>query len=223
MVKNKYVSYPDSGLTGAVVNGRTMPDSVNAGEVRYYDSITDGLEAVNSGEADFFYGLSAAIEEDLQREHYPNVTSIATVNKSTDISVALLRPVETELLTIFNKVIGNMSKQTRNAILDRNLVSMGSSSVSLSELMYANPLAFIAAVSVFVLFIAGVLLIIGRAKVKNALMETELRRAEAENHAKGEFLSRMSHEIRTPMNAIMGLSDLACMAENVPPSWRGNW
>ena len=83
--------------------------------------------------------------------------------------------------------------------------------------MYANPLAFIAAVSVFVLFIAGVLLIIGRAKVKNALMETELRRAEAENHAKGEFLSRMSHEIRTPMNAIMGLSDLACMAENVPP------
>ncbi|RHP29088.1 ATP-binding protein [Lachnotalea sp. AF33-28] len=217
VVKNKYVSYPDSGLTGAVVNGRTMPDSVNAGEVRYYDSITDGLEAVNSGEADFFYGLSAAIEEDLQREHYPNVTSIATVNKSTDISVALLRPVETELLTIFNKVIGNMSKQTRNAILDRNLVSMGSSSVSLSELMYANPLAFIAAVSVFVLFIAGVLLIIGRAKVKNALMETELRRAEAENHAKGEFLSRMSHEIRTPMNAIMGLSDLACMAENVPP------
>lgn len=60
-------------------------------------------------------------------------------------------------------------------------------------------------------------LIIGRAKVKNALMETELRRAEAENRAKGEFLSRMSHEIRTPMNAIMGLSDLACMAENVPP------
>jgi signal transduction histidine kinase/ActR/RegA family two-component response regulator len=217
VVKNKYVSYPDSGLTGAAVKGRTMPDSANAGEVRYYDSITDGLEAVNRGEADFFYGLSAAIEEDLQRDHYPNVTSIAAGNNSTDISIALMRPVDTELLTIFNKIIGNMSVQTRNAILDRNLVSMGSSSFSLSELMYANPLAFIAVISIFVLFIAAVFLIMGRAKVKNALMETELRRAEAENRAKDEFLSRMSHEIRTPMNAIMGLSDLACMAENVPP------
>ena len=47
-------------------------------------------------------------------------------------------------------------------------------------------------------------------------MQNELKRAEAESKAKGEFLSRMSHEIRTPMNAIVGMAELTCMLPDVP-------
>lgn len=36
-----------------------------------------------------------------------------------------------------------------------------------------------------------------------------LRRADAANHAKTDFLARMSHDIRTPINGIMGMLDIA--------------
>lgn len=37
--------------------------------------------------------------------------------------------------------------------------------------------------------------------------------AEAANKAKSDFLATMSHEVRTPLNAIIGMSDLAMMAQ----------
>ena len=51
-----------------------------------------------------------------------------------------------------------------------------------------------------VLFLALTLcvLFIARARMRAALVESNLARAEAESRAKGDFLSRMSHEIRTP-------------------------
>jgi signal transduction histidine kinase/HPt (histidine-containing phosphotransfer) domain-containing protein/ActR/RegA family two-component response regulator len=47
---------------------------------------------------------------------------------------------------------------------------------------------------------------------KNALRQAK-ETAESATKAKSEFLANMSHEIRTPMNAIIGLTDLAMMAD----------
>jgi signal transduction histidine kinase/CheY-like chemotaxis protein len=40
-------------------------------------------------------------------------------------------------------------------------------------------------------------------------------KAEAANHAKGEFLARMSHEIRTPINAIIGMTTIGKSAKDI--------
>jgi signal transduction histidine kinase/CheY-like chemotaxis protein/HPt (histidine-containing phosphotransfer) domain-containing protein len=41
-------------------------------------------------------------------------------------------------------------------------------------------------------------------------------RSDEESKSKSSFLARMSHEIRTPMNAVIGMSELALRAENLP-------
>ena len=123
-----------------------------------------------------------------------------------EISFAMDRPINPDLMTILNKSIFSLSEEERNTISDRNLVSMGYSTMTMGELIYANPVAFIAIFSAFVLLSAISVLLIMKARLRNAMIQGELEKAEAQSRAKGEFLSRMSHEIRTPMNAIMGLS-----------------
>lgn len=58
--------------------------------------------------------------------------------------------------------------------------------------------------------------------MKATVMQSNLKKDEADSRARGEFPSRMSHEIRTPMNAVVGLVDLTNMMEDVPDNVREN-
>lgn len=216
IVRNKAITYPGDNLTGAIVAGKRMPSEITAANVRYYDTVQDGIRAVEQGEADFMYGLATSMELEIQRYRFLNIVPVTITGGSIDISFALARPIQPQLLTILNKVIGSLTQEEQEELLNRNMVSIGSTAMSLKDMVYAYPIAFIAIITVFVLLAAGIFMIIVRSRMKNALMKTELEKAEAQSRAKGEFLSRMSHEIRTPMNAIVGLADLTCMMEKVP-------
>lgn len=222
IVKNKSTNYPSDGLVAGILNGRTLPPEIPASQILYYDSPSDCLKAVNTGEVDFLYGLSSSIEQEMQLHRYSNVIPISSINNSLEIGFAMDRPVDTYLLTILNKAIGNMSAEEQHSLTDRNMVSMGYSSMPLGELIYANPVAFIVIFSAFILLATISLLSIMRARLRNSLIQSELEKAEAKSRAKGEFLSRMSHEIRTPMNAIMGLANLTCMEEQLPVQVESN-
>ncbi|WP_087065786.1 ATP-binding protein [Intestinibacillus massiliensis] len=222
VVRNKAATYPDEGLVCAVVEGQPLPTGITAAEVRIYPTITDALIAVNSGEADFTYGLASRMEWDIQRYHFSNLVPVTLVNDRSNIGFALRRPADPDLLTILNKAINSLSSQERAAILDRNMVSIGTNSLSLMELIYANPMTFIAVLSLFLLVLVAAVLGIYRARMRAALMQNNLEKAEAESRAKGEFLSRMSHELRTPMNAVVGLADLTSMMEGTPADVQEN-
>lgn len=217
VLKNKAVSYPGPGLTCGILNGRMLPVSFEAEKIRSYDTVPELLKAVNSGEVDYIYGISAMLEQELQNHRYLNVAPVTRESDSTDIAFAVARPVTPELLTILNKAVGNISTDEKAAILDRNLVSVGYTRLSIQDLIYANPVASILVLGCVLFLVMAMILLVVRSRMKNALMQSRLEAAEAKSLAKSGFLSQMSHEIRTPMNAIVGLADLTCMAEEVPP------
>ena len=198
------------------MDGCRVPDSIAAAHVRSFATPRDYLDAVNRGEIDFVYGISPAIEHEMQAHRYTNIVPLSSINNNMEISFAMDRPINPDLMTILNKSIFSLSEEERNTISDRNLVSMGYSTMTMGELIYANPVAFIAIFSAFALLSAISVLLIMKARLRNAMIQGELEKAEAQSRAKGEFLSRMSHEIRTPMNAIMGLANLTCMEERLP-------
>jgi signal transduction histidine kinase len=209
IVRNKACSYPAPGLVGALVESQRFPSGISAEKIRSYPGIKEALAAVNSGEVDFIYGLSSKMEQDILRYHFTNLAPVTLVNDQSAISFALPTPVDPDLLTVLNKAINNLSESERTVIRNRNLESIGVNEFSLTDFIYANPLQFMFIV-MFVLSVlfTALLLAIG-ARMKATVIQGNLKRAEAANLAKSEFLSRMSHEICTPMNGIVGMSTIA--------------
>lgn len=222
IARNKSVSFPFEGLVGAVLEGREMPKEIGAAQVKYFSNVSEAMRAVNNRDVDFFYGLSANMEQEIQSHHYANVVPNTLVNDRNEICFAMTGPAQAELLTIMDKAINSMSSERKEALVNQNMISVGTVSLSIVELMYANPIMFITIIACVFILVVILVLVVSRSRLRAAKMQVSLERAEAENHAKGEFLSRMSHEIRTPMNAIVGLSDLTCMLEGVPDNVRSN-
>ena len=216
VVRNKGVSYPSEGLVGSIAAGKRLPATIHAAEVQEYEDLSEALRAVDQGEIDFVYGLAARLEQEIQQHHFSNLVPVTLVNDQVEIAFAIPRPVDDALLMILNKAINSISGSQANEIVERNLVAIGSSRLSLSDLLYADPVLFITVIAVFLLLLVAVTVLISYLRVRAARMKSELARVEAESKAKGEFLSRMSHEIRTPMNAVVGLTDLTAMMEGVP-------
>ncbi len=218
VMKNKSVSYPGEGLTCAVLTGRTLPPNLNPAEIRYYDTLAEMITAVNTWEADYLYGVSAMLEQEMQNHRYLNILPVTQASDdNTQAAFAIAMPAEAELLTVLNKAISNIPTHEKTAMLNRNMVSLGYTRMSIQDLIYANPLVTLLLFSGILLSATTGALFFIRSRMKNSIMRSRLEAAEEKSHAKSEFLSRMSHEIRTPMNAIIGLTDLACMEQNVPP------
>lgn len=222
VVRNKAVSYPSEGLRASVLSGRSLPEGVEAAEVYNHVNAAEALAKINKGELDFVYGFSPHLESEIQKYHFNNITPVSLVNENTDICFALNYPVDSELLTILNKAINSLTVEEKNTLLNQNMVAIGTDRYSLESFIYADPIAFAVTMGIILIILLGVTVLVARSRIKAAAIQGELERAEAENQAKGEFLSRMSHEIRTPMNAVIGLTDLTVRMDDVPELVREN-
>lgn len=216
LVKNKKTTYPADDLTVAVVDGRELPEEIDA-EVIAFSNIGDALKAVNKGDVDLVYGISSLIEKVIQDQYFSNLVSVSLGESVASVRFAVDKPAVSPTFTILNKAIGMLSEDELNSIVNRNLGSIGAG-FSFTNFIYANPFLFAAIISALLLLIMFVILYTLRFRMRSANMALALEKSNADNRAKSEFLSRMSHEIRTPMNAITGLTDIVLMREEVPES-----
>ncbi len=216
LVRNKESSYPAQGLIGGVLEGRDMPDNITVDKEIYYSDIEEALSDVNRGKVDFFYGASTHLESIIQKNNFTNLMQVNLINDHRETSFAMKSPVQPELFSIINKALNNISSDEYGAIGSRNMVSIGESHMTLTSIVYANPSLAVTVVAAGLILLLIVVIIISRTRLHAAAIQGELEKAEADNRAKSEFLSRMSHEIRTPMNAIVGLTDLTAMMDGVP-------
>ena len=222
LVRNKSAGYPGEGLTAALIEGQKLPKSIKADKIIYYRDSQAALAAVNSGRADFAYGLSSKMENDIQKHHFNNLVPMTLVNNQSSISFAMAKPADVRLLTIMNKSLNSLSDEEKTAILNKNMMSIGTGGFTAVELIYAYPIVFAGVLTAVLLLVVAVILLVAYSKVRSVKMRNELEKAEAESRAKGEFLSRMSHEIRTPINAVVGLADLTGMMEEASPRVQDN-
>lgn len=218
IVRNKKSSYPSSGLTCALLKGSQLPSNIEAEFVKYYDTTIEMLEAVNQGEVDFAYGLSAQMEQVMQQHFFTNIVPVTLFDNTNDISFVLSKPAPANLLTIINKSLSNITEKERVAIVNQNLVSIGTSALTLKEMLYSNPTLVITVSAAILILLATIIILMNHTRLKTYKISMDLEKAEADSRAKSAFLSRMSHEIRTPMNAIVGMTDLISMQKEVPES-----
>lgn len=208
IIKNKSVEYPGVSLRGGILEGENFPVDISVSNVTYFSSVSDALEAVNNGEVDFIYGLSTYLEFEMQKQYYSNVVPATPVNNNCNICFAMNKPVDSELLTIINKSINQISTDTQITISNKNRASLGNNGFSFKTLIYSKPIQFVIICLIIFILLLTLFIIVTMYRVRNIKLANEL-------NAKSSFLSRMSHEVRTPLNAIIGLTELSCKSENL--------
>ncbi|MEG0874459.1 MAG: transporter substrate-binding domain-containing protein [Clostridiales bacterium] len=90
------------------------------GDVVYYDSVLECLQAVNDGKADYCYGNSYSVEYYCNLYHYPYLTLIPQSSQINKYCIGMARPGNPLLLTILNKSICNIPQGEFQSIVYSN-------------------------------------------------------------------------------------------------------
>lgn len=217
VIKNKKIDYPSENLRVSMVEGECVREGIEEEQVVYYATYRECIDAVEKGKADITYVPTFYAEDALYKDFYTKAVVVTSNGPKRDISIAMTKAEDVALFSVINKGVNNIAAEEIDAILSKNLLSLGENRVSLKAFVYTNPLLCIIFVGGILFLIMLLILLYGRFTMKNKMIKLHLEKAIETNQTRAEFLSRMSHEIRTPMNAVIGLTQLARQSSDLEP------
>ena len=193
--------------------------------VTRYPSTDDCVQAILNGDADATVLYSYTADRYVQQDVRNRLSAVVLAETSLSYAVGENVPGGRYLLSMLDKGGDSFTDAEMDAIVSREIDAGREDSVSLTALLYRNPVYSVIAVMFLLLLLFALAMLAVRTRNQRRLKEKiaqatgELERktqeltlalqaADAANRAKTTFLNNMSHEIRTPMNAIIGYTAL---------------
>ena len=179
-----------------------------------YNTNTDILQAVETGEADYAICHGAVASKIIEKNGFDLQPGLTIAKSYPALAVDETQP---ELWAELNGVLQEMSRDGTIGRLQNKWITEFTKNRSISYVIRNNQgfyVTFLLAV-IIVICVCAVFMVLDRERSEYIASlldyQRQLKRSNEEamraNKAKSVFLSHMSHDIRTPMNGIMGMVD----------------
>ncbi|MDB0438810.1 diguanylate kinase [Clostridioides difficile] len=159
-VSTQYIMMINNKLNENSLDGKrlalpkwTSYDNHFNGDVVWYDTLEECIEAVNKGYADYTYGEGYSIQYYINQPKYKNVRLVPQTYESQSICFGVVNPSDEELLSIFNKSIISIPSEKMQSIIYQNTTYR--QDFSLLYIMQQNPVETILIVASLLLCIIG--------------------------------------------------------------------
>jgi len=157
----------------------------------------EGLQKVSDGQIFGYIGTLASVGYLFQKEFTGELKIAGKFDEKWELGLGV-RNDDPILLSIFEKVINDISETDKQDILNRWIAIKYEKGIDYSLVWQ---ILFIS-----ILIIVGTIYWNRRLSLLNTELENARIKAEEATLTKSNFLSNMSHEIRTPLNAIVNMA-----------------
>ncbi|MCC0644865.1 MULTISPECIES: diguanylate cyclase domain-containing protein [unclassified Clostridioides] len=152
MINNKLNENSLDGKRLALPKG-IIYDNYFKGDVVWYDTLEECIEAVNKGDVDYTYGEGYSIQYYMNQPKYKNVRLVPQTYEPQSICFGIVKPSKQELLGIFNKAIISIPSEKMQSIIYQNTTYR--QDFSLLYIMQQNPIETVLIVASLLLCIIG--------------------------------------------------------------------
>lgn len=197
--ENRRLALPKGYQISSIIMDREPETS----KIIYYNSVSECLDAVYEGEADYTFLSSYEMEYYLNIPKYHAINYRSLQVSPLELSIGVSKAQDPILFSIIEKSLSGIAGADIQQIIQTHITH--SKEDSMLNLLYGNPVEFVVIMCIIfaALLIAMVAFTLYRS---NSQKNIQLQQ---ENEAKSHFLSRVSHDMRTPMNGILGITYLA--------------
>lgn len=171
---NNQVVYPSQGMTIAVIPGMDFMIDSFTGDIIYADTFWECVNLVNTGAADYTYGVTYFLEYSTQSRMLRNIYTYTLPSEQDHIGIGLRRPANPLLLTAINKAINSIADDAMLNVVMQN-TTLHEEDKTLEYFVYSYPMLMVLFLGIFTVVIVAAVVIITflRARHSRALYKTQ--------------------------------------------------